>query len=292
MNHKAGFVNIIGNPNVGKSTLMNALVGEKLSVITNKAQTTRHRIMGMVNADDYQIVFSDTPGILDPNYLLQQSMMKEVGSALEDADTFLLVIDVNEGFDHPHVIEKIKSSGMPTIVLLNKIDLSNQEKVLKAYEEWKLILPDAEILPLSALHGFNVDTVIDRILEKLPESPPYYDKEDLTDRSERFFVSEIIRGNILQLYRKEVPYSVEVVVESFVDEEHYLTIGAEIFVARESQKIILIGENGSAIKRLGITARMDLEKFFGKHIHLDLRVKVSKDWREDKNQLRKFGYPI
>ncbi|MEI6576026.1 MAG: GTPase Era [Bacteroidota bacterium] len=292
MPHKAGFVNIIGNPNVGKSTLMNALVGERLSVITSKAQTTRHRIMGLVNGEDYQIVFSDTPGILDPNYLLQESMMREVGAALEDADIFLLVIDVNEGFEHPEVLSKIINAAIPTLVLLNKIDLSTQEKVMTAITAWKQTLPEAEILPLSAIHGFNVDTVIDRILEKLPECPAYYDKNELTDRPERFFVSEIIRSNILELYRKEVPYSVEVVIESFVDEEHNLTIGAEIFVARESQKIILIGEQGHAIKRLGITARMDLEKFFGKHIHLDLRVKVSKDWREDKNQLRKFGYPI
>jgi len=292
MNHKSGFVNIIGNPNVGKSTLMNALVGTRLSVITAKAQTTRHRIMGLVNGEDYQIVFSDTPGILDPHYLLQESMMKEVGTALEDADVFLLVIDVNEGFEHTEVLDKIIRSEIPTLLLLNKIDLSNQEKVLLAYNEWQKKLPNAEILPLSALHGFNVDTVIDRILEKLPECPPYYDKDELTDRPERFFVSEIIRSNILELYRKEVPYSVEVVIDSFVDDTHNLSIGAEIFVARESQKVIMIGEEGRAIKRLGITARMDLEKFFGKHIFLDLRIKVSKDWREDKNQLRKFGYPL
>ncbi|MCX6271671.1 MAG: GTPase Era [Bacteroidetes bacterium] len=292
MSHKAGFVNIIGNPNVGKSTLMNALVGEKLSVITNKAQTTRRRILGMLNTEDYQVVFSDTPGILDPKYALQQSMMNEVESALEDADVFLLVTEIPETFNHPDVIGKIEKSGVPVFILLNKIDLSDQETVMKKIEEWKERIPAAGIIPISALHGFNTEAVITGILEKLPEHPPYFDKEDLTDKPERYLVSEMIRGCALELYKKEVPYSVEVVVDSFVQEEELLRIRAIIYVTRESQKVILIGEGGKAIKRLGIMSRKELETFFGIHVFLELFVKVSKDWRDDKLQLKRFGYQI
>ena len=270
---------------------MNALVGERLSVITAKAQTTRHRILGMLNEEDYQIVFSDTPGILDPKYALQKSMMLEVESALEDADLFLLVTEIPETFNHPDLIEKLIQSGIPIIVLLNKMDLSNSEEVLMKVEEWKQRLPGASILPISALHKFNTDTLVQMILEVLPENPPYFDKEDLTDKSERFLVSEMIRGCALEQYQKEVPYSIEVVVNSFVKEETLLRIEAVIYVARESQKAILLGEGGRAIKRLGTTSRKSLEKFFDIHVFLSLFVKVSKDWRDDKLQLKRFGYP-
>ena len=292
MEHRAGFVNIIGNPNVGKSTLMNVLVGERLSVITSKAQTTRHRILGIVNGDDYQVVYSDTPGVLEPKYMLHQSMMAEVLSAMEDADIFLLVTEMDEPVASMLMLDKINESGVPTIILINKIDLSDQASVIAKVEAWAGKIEKSEVLPISAKENFNVDVVFQRILELLPESSPYYAKEDLTDRSERFFVSEIIRGKILEIYKKEVPYCTEVAVETFEDEENLLRIRAAIYVTRDSQKAILIGDQGKAIKKLGTTARFDLEKFFDKHIYLDLVVKVSKDWRDDKTKLKRFGYQV
>ncbi len=290
MAHKSGFVNIIGNPNVGKSTLMNALVGERLSVITSKAQTTRHRILGIVNGDDYQIVYSDTPGILEPKYLLQETMMSAVDSALQDADVFLLVTEAGEHFDHPDIVEKINKSKVPVIVALNKIDLKTQEEVVEMLAKWEGVFTHARLLPISALEKFNVEGLVSMIVEALPEAPPYYPKDELTDRSERFFASEIIRGKVLEQYRKEVPYSTEITVEEFIQSEKILKIRAVIHVARESQKVIIIGDGGKAIKRLGIEARKDLEKFFDTKIFLELFVKVAKDWRENQQQLKRFGY--
>lgn len=290
MNHKAGFVNIIGNPNVGKSTLMNLLVGEKLAVITAKAQTTRKRMLGIVNEEDYQLIFSDTPGILKPKYGLQQAMMAEVETALEDADVFLLVTDVIEEFDQTEILDRIEKSGIFTFILINKIDLAEQDAVMQKIAAWEKKLTHARVIPVSALHGFNVNDIIGMILEKIPENPPFYDKDELTDKPERFFVSEIIRGCILEQYKKEVPYSVEVVTDSYVQEDKLLRIRSIIYVARESQKVILLGEGGKAIKRLGTTSRTMLEGFFDQHIFLELLVKVSKDWRDDKLMLRRFGY--
>lgn len=290
MAHKAGFVNIIGNPNVGKSTLMNVLVGERLSVITSKAQTTRHRILGIVNGEDYQIVYSDTPGILEPKYLLQEMMMSAVDSALQDADVFLLVTEAGEQFDHPDIVAKINKSKVPVIVALNKIDLKTQEEVVELITKWEGVFDNARLLPISALENFNVDGLVSMIIEALPEAPPYYPKDELTDRSERFFASEIIRGKVLELYRKEVPYCTEITVEEFIESDQLLKIRSVIHVARESQKVIIIGDGGKAIKRLGIDARKDLEKFFQKKIFLELFVKVAKDWRENQQQLKRFGY--
>ncbi|MHC1707332.1 MAG: GTPase Era [Bacteroidales bacterium] len=290
MNHKAGYVNIIGNPNVGKSTLMNVLIGEKLAVINAKAQTTRRRMLGIVNEEDYQLVFSDTPGILKPKYGLQQAMMAEVETALEDADVFLLVTDMTEEFDQPEILDRIEKSGVFTFILINKIDLAEQSAVMEKIKDWENKLTHSQVIPISALHGFNVADIIMMILEKIPENPPFYDKDELTDKPERFFVSEIIRGCILEQYKKEIPYSVEVVVDSFKQDEKLLRISGIIFVARESQKVILLGEGGKAIKRLGITSRNLLEQFFDQHIFLELLVKVSKDWRDDKLMLRRFGY--
>ena len=291
--HKAGFVNILGSPNVGKSTLMNALVGENLSIITSKVQTTRHRIMGMLNGEDFQIVFSDTPGIIDkPGYKLHAAMMSYVESALEDADIFLYVTEVNGDTLHEDILKKMQKSDSRIIVLLNKIDLSNQEQLETRVAFWKEQLPKADILPISALHKFNVDTLLNRLIELLPESPPYYPKDELTDKTMRFFVSEIIREKILLNYKKEIPYSTEVVVEEYKETDERIDIRATIFVIRETQKMILIGKGGQAIKRLGIDARKDIEEFVGKHIYLDLSVKVSKDWRENEKQLKRFGYTL
>ncbi len=291
MTHKAGFVNIIGNPNVGKSTIMNALVGEKLSIITKKMQTTRHRIKGIVSGDDFQIVYSDTPGILKPNYKLQESMMKFVDSALVDADVILFVTDVIEKPDkNPDYIEKVRKSNMPVIVLINKIDLSNQEEVTKMFDYWTEVFPGANIYPISALERFNIEPIFDRILELLPEAPAFFPKDELTDKNERFFMQEIIREKILLHYQKEIPYSVEVEVEEFKEEPRIIKIRAVIHVARDSQKGIIIGHQGKMIKRVGTEARKDAEEFFDKKIFLELYVKVAKEWRSQDNQLKKFGY--
>lgn len=291
MAHKSGFVNIIGNPNVGKSTIMNVLVGERLSIITKKMQTTRHRIKGIVSGDDFQIVYSDTPGILKPNYKLQESMMKYVETALIDADVILYVTDVVEKQDkNNEYIEKIRRSNAPVIVLINKIDLSNQEEVLKLYQYWKDLIPAADIFAVSATEKFNIAPVFDRILELLPEGPPYFPKDELTDRNERFFVTEIIREKILLFYDKEVPYSVEVEAEEFKDEPKLLALRCLIHVARDSQKGIIIGHQGKALKKVGTEARKDMEEFFGKKVFLELYVKVSKDWRDKESSLDRFGY--
>ena len=289
--HKSGFVSIIGCPNVGKSTLMNVLVGEKLSIITSKAQTTRHRIMGIVSGDDYQIVFSDTPGILKPNYKLQEKMMEYVVSAFSDADVFLLIVDIYEDIvlDEKY-LEKLKNTSTPVLLLLNKIDIATQEVLDTKMAEWKEKLPKAEILPISALKKFNLENVMYRITQLLPVGEAYYDKDTLTDKPEKFFVSEIIREKILLQYKKEIPYSVEVVVNSFKDEEKILKIQADIIVERESQKGIIIGHKGEALKKVGTRAREDAEKFFGKKIFLELYIKVAKDWRNNDSNLKNFGY--
>ncbi len=289
--HKSGFVSIIGCPNVGKSTLMNVLVGEKLRIITSKAQTTRQRIMGIVSGDDYQIVFSDTPGILKPNYKLQEKMMEFVVSALSDADVFLLIVDIYEDIvlDEKY-LEKLKKTKTPVLLLLNKIDMATQEVLDTKMAEWREKLPNAEIIPISALKKFNLETVMYRIVQLLPVGEAYYDKDTLTDKPEKFFVSEIIREKILLQYKKEIPYSVEVVVNSFKDEENLLKIQADILVERESQKAIIIGHKGEALKKVGTRAREDAEKFFGKKIFLELYVKVVKDWRNSDTNLKNFGY--
>lgn len=293
MAHKSGFVNIIGNPNVGKSTIMNALVGEKISIITSKMQTTRHRIKGIVSGDDFQIVYSDTPGILKPNYKLQEEMMKFVDTALTDADVIIYVTDVIEKVNkNPEYIEKINKSGVPVILLINKIDLSEQQKVLELAKIWKELLPEAEILSISATEKFNIAPIFDMIIEKLPEGPAFFPKDELTDRNERFFVQEIIREKILLYYQKEVPYSVEIEVESFKNEKKLLRIQAVIHVNRETQKGIIIGHQGKAIKKVGTEARKDIEEFFEKKVFLELFVKVNKDWREEERSLRNFGYEM
>ena len=289
--HKSGFVNIIGCPNVGKSTLMNALVGERLSIITSKAQTTRHRIMGIVNAPDYQIVFSDTPGILKPNYKLQEKMMQFVISALSDADVFLLITDIFEDIElQPEYIEKLSKTKTPVLLLINKVDATTQEKVAQKAAEWKAKLPNAQILAISALEKFNLDQVMNKIVELLPPGEPFYDKDQLTDKPERFFISEIIREKILLQYKKEIPYSVEVIVNSFKEEPNIIRIQADILVERDSQKGIIIGNKGEALKKLGTKSREEAEKFFGKKIFLELFVKVDKDWRSNENRLKNFGY--
>jgi GTP-binding protein Era len=291
MPHKSGFVNIIGNPNVGKSTLMNEMVGEKLSIITSKSQTTRHRIMGIVNTDDYQIVYSDTPGILKPNYKLQEKMMGFVGTAIEDADIVLYITDVVETFDkNQQYIDRLSKIEVPILLLINKIDLSNQEKLEALVDIWKQILPKAEIIPISALNKFNLEYVFKRIIELLPESPPYFPKDSLTDKTERFFVSEIIREKVLLNYQKEIPYSVEIEIEEFKDTDQLLRIRALIHVTRPSQKGIIIGHKGQALKKTGTEARKDIEAFFGKKVFLEMYVKVSKDWRDNDRPLRNFGY--
>ncbi|MGE0018743.1 MAG: GTPase Era [Draconibacterium sp.] len=291
MAHKSGFVNIIGNPNVGKSTIMNAMVGEKLSIITKKMQTTRHRIKGIVSGDDFQIVYSDTPGILKPHYKLQESMMKFVDSALIDADVILFVTDVIETQGkNPDYIEKVRKSNVPVIVLINKIDLSNQEAVLKLFDYWTGVFPGATVFPISAQEKFNITPVFNRIMELLPEAPPYFDKDDLTDRNERFFFQEIVREKILLNYQKEIPYSVEVEVEEFKETDKIINIRCVIHVERDSQKGIIIGHKGEMIKRVGTEARKDAEEFFGKKIFMELFVKVAKDWREKDRALKNFGY--
>ena len=289
--HRSGFINIIGNPNVGKSTLMNNLVGEKLSIITSKAQTTRHRILGIVNGDNFQLIFSDTPGIIKPSYELQDSMMDFVKSALEDADVLLYMVEIGEkSIKDSEVHDKIQSAKIPTIILLNKIDLSNQEDIENQIKVWSNKYPNTEIYPVSALNNFNTEKVINRIIELIPESPPYFPKDQLTDKPERFFVNEKLREKILLYYNKEIPYSVEVQTEEFKEEESIIRIRSLILVERESQKGIIIGHNGVALKKIGSKARIDLEKFFGKKIFIELHVKVSKNWRSNSNQLRKFGY--
>ena len=289
--HRSGFINIIGNPNVGKSTLMNNLVGEKLSIITSKAQTTRHRILGIVNGDNFQLIFSDTPGIIKPSYELQDSMMDFVKSALEDADVLIYMVEIGEkSIKDSEVHDKIQSAKIPTIILLNKIDLSTQEDIKNQINLWSNQYPDTEIYPVSALNNFNTEKVINRIIELIPESPAYFPKDQLTDKPERFFVNEKLREKILLYYNKEIPYSVEVQTEEFKEEESIIRIRSLILVERESQKGIIIGHNGVALKKIGSKARIDLEKFFGKKIFIELHVKVSKNWRSNSNQLRKFGY--
>ncbi len=291
MNHKAGFVNIIGNPNVGKSTLMNAFVGEKLSIITSKAQTTRHRILGIVNGDDFQVVLSDTPGIIKPAYELQSSMMDFVKLAFDDADILIYMVEIGEKeLKDETFFNKITNSKIPVLLLLNKIDNSNQEELEEQSELWQQKVPNAEFFPISALEGFNVKNVFDRIVELLPESPAFYPKDQLTDKPERFFVNEAIREKILMHYKKEIPYAVEVDTEEFFEEESIIRMRSVIMVERETQKGIIIGHKGTALKRVGVEARKDLEKFFGKQVHLELYVKVNKNWRSNKNQLKRFGY--
>ena len=289
--HRAGFVNIVGNPNVGKSTLMNLLVGERISIATFKAQTTRHRIMGIINSEDAQIVFSYTPGVLKPNYKLQESMLAFSESALQDADVLLYVTDVVEKVDkNEEFLQKVVRMKVPVLVVINKIDLSNQAGLEKLVEEWKARLPQAEIFPISAAAKFNVDNLLKRIKELLPESPPYFDKDQWTDKPARFFVTEIIREKILLYYDKEIPYAVEVVVEQFKEQEKSIHIHAVIYVERESQKGIIIGHQGVALKKVGGEARKTLEKFFGKHIYLEIFVKVDRNWRNSARRLEVYGY--
>ena len=289
--HKSGFVNIIGNPNVGKSTLMNAMVGEKLSIVTAKAQTTRHRIMGIVNGEDYQIVYSDTPGILKPNYRLQQNMMNFVDAAIGDADIILYVTDTVETADkNSEYVAKLQRVECPVILVINKIDLSDQSSVVKLMEYWHAQLPDADIIPASAKEKFNLESIFDKIVEKLPVSPPWYDKDTFTDRNLRFFAQEIIREKILLNYSQEIPYSCEVNVETFKEGEERYEIGAVIYVMRDSQKGIIIGKKGAALKKVGTEARIDMEDFFQKKVFLSLYVKVDPDWRESRRELRRFGY--
>ena len=291
MAHKAGFVNIIGNPNVGKSTLMNAFVGERLSIITSKAQTTRHRILGIVNGEDFQVILSDTPGIIKPAYELQESMMEFVKSAFEDADVLIYIVEIGEkALKDEAFFNKITNSKVPVLLLLNKIDKSNQEQLEEQVGYWQEHVPNAEIHPISALEGFNVSEVFNRIVELLPESPAFYPKDALTDKPERFFVNEIVREKILMHYKKEIPYSVEIETNEFFEEEDIIRMRSVIMVERDTQKGIIIGHKGSALKRVGVEARQDLEKFFGKQVHLELYVKVNKNWRSDSNQLRRFGY--
>ena len=291
MTHKSGFVNIIGNPNVGKSTLMNTLVGERLSIITSKAQTTRHRIMGIVNGDDFQIVYSDTPGVLKPAYKLQDSMMKFVMSALEDADVILYITDTQETPNkNEDFLELIKQHKAPIILVINKVDLSEQLKLEKLVDMWHNTLPDAIIIPASALHKFNIEPILKSILEKLPEGPEYFPKDSLTDRTTRFFASEIIREKVLTTYQKEIPYSVEVVIEEYTEEENIDRMRAIIYVVRESQKGIIIGHQGKMLKRIGTEARLELEKFLDKKVFLEMYVKVDPNWRDDNKKLKRFGY--
>jgi GTP-binding protein Era len=291
--HKAGFVNIVGNPNVGKSTLMNLLVGERISIATFKAQTTRHRIMGILNTDEMQIVFSDTPGVLKPNYKLQESMLNFSESALADADVLLYVTDVVEKPDkNIEFIEKVRKMQVPILLLINKIDLINQEALVKCVEEWHELIPQAEIIPISAISKFGVDVVMKRIKDLLPDSPPYFDKDQWTDKPARFFVTEIIREKILLYYDKEIPYAVEVVVEQFKEDAKSIHINALIYVERDSQKGIIIGKQGKALKKVSTEARKTLEKFFQKSIYLETFVKVDKDWRSSDKELKNFGYQL
>jgi len=291
MSFRSGFVNIIGKPNVGKSTLMNRLVGEKISIITSKAQTTRHRIMGIVNGENFQIVYSDTPGVIDkPGYKLQESMMGFVKSAFSDADIFLFVVEAGDKNRQDQVIEKLAKTSVPVILILNKIDLSDQEKVMQQVGEWKEILPNAAIIPVSALHGFNVDAVFSAIMEKLPEGPAYFPGDEISDKPMRFFCAEIIREKILTCYEKEIPYSCEVIIESFKEEKNITRISAVIYVARDSQKGIIIGHQGKMLKKVGTAARKDMEEMLGQKVFLEMYVKVEKDWRDSDQHLKRFGY--
>ncbi|PCJ87278.1 MAG: GTPase Era [Flavobacteriales bacterium] len=291
MAHKAGFVNIIGSPNVGKSTLMNALVGERISVITSKAQTTRHRILGIVNSDDFQVVFSDTPGIVKPAYKLHEGMMKFVKSALVDADVILFITDVFETeFKDEKIIRKVQKAKVPVLLAVNKIDISNEKQLEKRVEYWHTLIPKAEIIPISALEKFNVDVIFKKIIGMLPEGEPFYSKDALTDKPERFFVSEIIREKLFINYKQEIPYSCEVVIESFKESDELIKIASEIFVTRNSQKGILIGHKGKMLKKIGTEARKDIEKFFQKKVFLELFVKVNKNWRDSEKELKKYGY--
>ena len=291
--HKAGFVNIVGNPNVGKSTLMNLLVGERISIATFKAQTTRHRIMAILNTPEMQICFSDTPGVLKPNYKLQEQMLQFSESALQDADVLLYVTDMVETPDkNAGFLEKVQRMTVPVLVLINKIDISDQKVLTQKVEEWHAVLPKAEIIPISALHKFNVDVVLKRIQELLPESPAYFDKDQWTDKPARFFVTEIIREKILLYYDKEIPYSVEVVVEQFKETDNNIHINAVIYVERDSQKGIIIGHQGVALKRVSTEARKSLEKFFGKSIYLEVFVKIDKDWRQSERAMKSYGYQL
>jgi GTP-binding protein Era len=291
MSHKAGFVNIIGNPNVGKSTLMNAFIGEKLSIITSKAQTTRHRILGIVNGEDFQVILSDTPGIIKPAYQLQESMMDFVKSAFDDADVLIYMVEIGEQeLKDEAFFKRITHSKIPVLLLLNKIDKSDQGQLESQVALWSAKVPNAEIFPISALEGFNVKEVFGRILELLPESPAFYPKDQLTDKPERFFVNEIIREKILMFYKKEIPYAVEIDTEEFFEEDLIIRMRSIIMVECETQKGIIISHKGSALKRVGVEARKDLEKFFGKQVHLELYVKVNKNWRSNQRQLKRFGY--
>jgi GTP-binding protein Era len=291
MAHKSGFVNILGNPNVGKSTLMNGLVGERLSIITAKAQTTRHRIMGLVNTDDYQIVYSDTPGILKPNYKMQESMMKFVNSAITDADVFLYVTDVVESPEkNIEYIDRLKNTATPIIVIINKVDLTTQDKLEVLVEEWKVRLPEALIIPASAKLNFNLDAVMSNIVRLLPEAPPYFPKDQLTDKPMRFFAAEIIREKIFLNYEKEVPYCTEVVIESYVEDPKIVRVSAVIYVMRQTQKGIIIGKQGSMLKKVGTEARKDMEAFLGTKVFLEMFVKVSDKWRDNERDLKNFGY--
>lgn len=289
--HKAGFVNIVGKPNAGKSTLLNQLMGEKLAIVTQKAQTTRHRIFGIYNEEYVQIVFSDTPGVLDPKYELQEKMMGFVKESLQDADVFLFIVDISDKSEPSEfLIEKLNKIPIPVLLLINKIDKSNQKEMEAAVEHWHNLLPKAEILPISALNAYNTEYILPKLKSLLPENPPYYDKDQFTDKSERFFVNETVREKILLNYEKEIPYSVEVVTELFKEKEGIIFIDSIIYVERETQKGILIGHKGEAIKKVGTEARLDLEKFFAKKIHLNLFVKVKKDWRKNEKDLKNFGY--
>lgn len=290
MTHKSGFVNIIGNPNVGKSTLMNALVGEKLSIITYKAQTTRHRIMGIVNGEDFQIIYSDNPGIVNPHYKLHQQMMNFVSNSLSDADIFLLVTEVGESLKNEEILDKIINSNVPVILVINKIDLASQEQIQEKIDYWQKIIPRAEVIPTCAIEKFNIDKIFDTIISLLPNNPPYFPKDELTDKSMRFFASEIIREKILLLYKKEIPYSVEVRIEKYKEGNDLDSISAVIYVERESQKGIIIGLGGKMIKQVGIQARKDIEDFTSKRCYLELFVKVRENWRNNDNDLKQFGY--
>ena len=291
MSHKAGFVNIIGNPNVGKSTLMNAFVGERLSIITSKAQTTRHRILGIVNGEDFQVILSDTPGIIKPAYEMQESMMNFVKSAFEDADILIYMVEIGEqDLKDEAFFNKIVHAKIPILLLLNKIDTSDQAQLEEQVAYWTAKVPNAEIFPISALQNFNVKEVFNRIIDLLPESPAYYPKDQLTDKPERFFVNETIREKILLHYKKEIPYSVEIETEEFIEDENIIRIRALIMVERDTQKGIIIGHKGEALKRVGVEARAELEKFFGKQIHIEMYVKVNKNWRSNTNMLKRFGY--
>jgi GTPase len=288
--HRAGFVTIIGKPNAGKSTLMNILVGEKLSIVTSKAQTTRHRILGIVNGDDFQIVYSDTPGIIKPLYELQKSMMSFVASSLDDADVILLVTDIKEDFSEEDILQRVKNSGAKVIVVLNKIDIASEQEVEAKTQHWKNVLQPDEIIPVSALKDVNVSKITESIISSLPLHPPFYDKDALTDKPERFFAAEVIREKIFLLYKQEVPYSTEVIISDFKESENIIRIRAEIYVERLTQKGIIIGKGGASLKKVGIESRKDLEKFFGKQVHLETYVRVEEDWRKREGMLRKFGY--